>query len=641
MRASTFTRLLAVLLTLASVLLAMTLLWASQTLLKLEQQDSAYRQLKNTIMVDLASYLSNYLAQGDSQYLTQASSLISQVEQKQLTLLPAALKSQLTEQLITLNNDINGKYRALGKLSGNETALLDNALRQMAGSASSLINYARSASDNSHNTLSYYKLANEYYSEVINLSLFSYQLVLDYQQSVEQSLQQSVKNLNVLAAKIEQLPNLGVMDKVDEYSLFIDEQSEDLATDIKSELSSWPNRYPRDLTSTLTQAQQRQTGADELRTQLSNLSKTVINAEQALKTQQDNLKQQVFWVFCVAISGLVILAGGVYIVQRNLVLNPLRRLRDGFAFLIETNELKNIVSNNPKTEVGEIAQYFNQLIERQRIEAQERAQMLKVVNAFMQQMSKHLQTIEQQTTTSYGQVEQNQYLLTDIQQIGEQVNDINTQVADNAQSTFSAMEQSLGFAQSMLSASADTQARVERSIQSLQELLNGVEGVSKIIEVIRNIADQTNLLALNAAIESARAGEHGRGFAVVADEVRQLALQTQGSLSEINGQLTILSENSRLVATQITALTQGAQSQTQNAQELKLNSEAVASNAKNANKVAFEAMKLAKQQSNLLDNFSQSMAEMKGQVSESSSLVDDIRHQLQQQIHSIKGGLGL
>ncbi|NYR11464.1 methyl-accepting chemotaxis protein [Pseudoalteromonas sp. MIP2626] len=641
MRASTFTRLLAVLLTLASVLLAMTLLWASQTLLKLEQQDGAYRQLKNTIMVDLASYLSNYLAQGDSQYLTQASSLISQVEQKQLTLLPAALKSQLTEQLITLNNDINGKYRALGKLSGNETALLDNALRQMAGSASSLINYARSASDNSNNTLSYYKLANEYYSEVINLSLFSYQLVLDYQQSVEQSLQQSVKNLNVLAAKIEQLPNLGVMDKVDEYSLFIDEQSEDLATDIKSELSSWPNRYPRDLTSTLTQAQQRQTGADELRTQLSNLSKTVINAEQALKTQQDNLKQQVFWVFCVAISGLVILAGGVYIVQRNLVLNPLRRLRDGFAFLIETNEFKNIVSSNPKTEVGEIAQYFNQLIERQRIEAQERAQMLKVVNAFMQQMSKHLQTIEQQTTTSYGQVEQNQYLLTDIQQIGEQVNDINTQVADNAQSTFSAMEQSLGFAQSMLSASADTQARVERSIQSLQELLNGVEGVSKIIEVIRNIADQTNLLALNAAIESARAGEHGRGFAVVADEVRQLALQTQGSLSEINGQLTILSENSRLVATQITALTQGAQSQTQNAQELKLNSEAVASNAKNANKVAFEAMKLAKQQSNLLDNFSQSMAEMKGQVSESSSLVDDIRHQLQQQIHSIKGGLGL
>jgi methyl-accepting chemotaxis protein len=193
----------------------------------------------------------------------------------------------------------------------------------------------------------------------------------------------------------------------------------------------------------------------------------------------------------------------------------------------------------------------------------------------------------------------------------------------------------------MLSASSDTQTRVEQSMQNLQELLAGVEGVGQIIEVIRNIADQTNLLALNAAIESARAGEHGRGFAVVADEVRQLARQTQGSLSDINEQLTLLSEKSGTVSTQIAALADGAQSQTQNAQELKVNSEGVADNAQQANKVAFEAMELAKQQSNLLDNFSQSMQSMKGQVSESSLLVDDIHSQLQQQMQTIKVNLGL
>jgi len=67
----------------------------------------------------------------------------------------------------------------------------------------------------------------------------------------------------------------------------------------------------------------------------------------------------------------------------------------------------------------------------------------------------------------------------------------------------------------------------------------------------------------------------------------------------------------------------------------------VADNAQQANKVAFEAMELAKQQSNLLDNFSQSMQSMKGQVSESSLLVDDIHSQLQQQMQTIKVNLGL
>jgi len=639
MRVSSFTRLLAILLASASVLLGSTLFWASQTLLKLEQQDTAYSQLKNTILVDLAGQLGNYLDQGDSQYLNSASNSIELIKTNQLSILPNDLSIKLEQQLTTLNDDINGKYRALGKLSGNETALLDNALRQMTSSASALISYATKVSPQNSDALNYYTLASDYYNEAVNLSLFTYQLILQYDESTYQSLQQSVNNLNQVAKSIDQLPNLGVMSDVDEDALFVDEEAEDLADEIKSELLSWPSRYPRDLSSTLKQTQQRESGSNNLRAQISTLSSTVINAEQLLKVEQGTLKQRVFWVFCVAIGTLVILAAGVYFVQRNQVLTPLRQLRDGFAFLIESNELKNIECKNEKTEVGEIAQYFNLLIDRQRNEAQDRAKMLEVVNDFMQLMSNHLQTISQQTSLSHGQVEQNQNLLSDIQHIGEQVNHINSQVADNAKSTFSAMEQSLGFSQNMLNASSETQERVEHGMQSIQELLNGVDGVGKIIEIIRNIADQTNLLALNAAIESARAGEHGRGFAVVADEVRQLARQTQGSLSDINDQLNLLTENSRVVSAQISALAEGAQSQTQNAQELKLNSEGVADNAQSANSVAFEAMALAKQQNSLLDNFSQSMESMKGQVSESSLLVNDIQNQLQQQMQTIKGSL--
>ena len=82
MRVSSFTRLLAVLLTLASILLAATLFWASQTLLSLEQQNNAYNKLKNTLVIDLKSHLDDYLEQGDSQYLNLSSALIAEVIKK-------------------------------------------------------------------------------------------------------------------------------------------------------------------------------------------------------------------------------------------------------------------------------------------------------------------------------------------------------------------------------------------------------------------------------------------------------------------------------------------------------------------------------------------------------------------------------
>jgi methyl-accepting chemotaxis protein len=79
-----------------------------------------------------------------------------------------------------------------------------------------------------------------------------------------------------------------------------------------------------------------------------------------------------------------------------------------------------------------------------------------------------------------------------------------------------------------------TVERMNEVISAVKELQRAALNITKIVEVITDIADQTNLLALNATIEAASAGDAGKGFAVVASEVKELAKQTSTSSNEIS-----------------------------------------------------------------------------------------------------------
>lgn len=85
------------------------------------------------------------------------------------------------------------------------------------------------------------------------------------------------------------------------------------------------------------------------------------------------------------------------------------------------------------------------------------------------------------------------------------------------------------------------------SLIKVQGLHQKNQEVSKLVEVIRDIADQTNLLALNAAIEAARAGAAGSGFAVVADEVRKLSVQVAHSVTNITNIIKGIQDESKVV----------------------------------------------------------------------------------------------
>jgi methyl-accepting chemotaxis protein len=91
----------------------------------------------------------------------------------------------------------------------------------------------------------------------------------------------------------------------------------------------------------------------------------------------------------------------------------------------------------------------------------------------------------------------------------------------------------------------------QQSVDDITALNEQMHQISKIVNLITDIANQTNLLALNAAIEAARAGEHGRGFAVVAGEVKNLAGESKKASSQIETLIKSIQSKSEVTASSI------------------------------------------------------------------------------------------
>lgn len=113
-------------------------------------------------------------------------------------------------------------------------------------------------------------------------------------------------------------------------------------------------------------------------------------------------------------------------------------------------------------------------------------------------------------------------------------------VADNAQQA----KQKVKIADQILSegneamtqtveAISTIQAKVEETAQQVKLLGESSQNISRVVQLIRDLASQTNVLALNASIESGIATEQSQGFTIVAEEVRAIAERSKGATQQI------------------------------------------------------------------------------------------------------------
>lgn len=634
MRVSHFSRLSSLSLSLVSLLFLGLLAWGNIKLEEQKQLDQHFQQIKQRVQVDVVTSLSQYLQSGDTLLLSNAAETLTGVQQ-QLAELDSERLSRLQQSVQDLLQKTNSDYRALGKLAGSKNELVLNAERSLSNELSSLIDYAELGIETQPETAQrYIALANDVMQELVHLIHIRQQLS---QGDSSAEYQPILDNLKQTVAQLENLPLLGIKEELpDQSMMLVQREAKDLGIGILSELNSLLNRYPRELAKTQQQISEREQAFEQLRSDIAALQTDALGAEQQLAESYQQTLLQIKSVVVVLVVVLIVFALVNFVLLSRMVLAPLRTLRDAMKKLVSEGQMEVLPGANSNTEMGDIASSFNALLELNAREAEQKKEQMGIVKSALETINGEIQQVVERSRASQDSALNNQQQLSELAELGNQLQQRFDVLATNARATRTSVQDSGQTTETLHQASKRTQQLIESGSDAVTDLNQSVKEVSHILTVISNISEQTNLLALNAAIEAARAGEHGRGFAVVADEVRKLAQQTHESLAEVQQILSRLTQASRVLGENYVEIDRAAETQQQQVNHIVGLIEQTGEQADSSSQQVSGAFTLVSQQAEKMQDFEHRMTELVDGLEESVQLLTQATQQTRQQQHKIE-----